>query len=432
MGTVLVASMPFAGHVHPVAAIAGELVRRGHDVLAYTGAKYAERFEAVGARPWLWHSAPDFDDLAIGETFPSIGDGRGLRAILGNMRDLFIGTAAAQAHDVAGLAKAARPDAVVADCLCLGPGLWAQREGVPWAGISLVPLSAHNPWGPPPGAPLLPARGGAAAVRNRALAAALAAGPGRAMRALVNRQRARAGLGPTPRPGLDSVYSELLTIAQGIPELEYPRPEPVPGVELIGQLVPPSAGALPEWWGQWPADAPVVHVTQGTFNVDPSELLRPALAGLTDGAAAAIGRRPAVVLATGGGKGFGDPGGLPRGAFAADFLPYARILKDVSAVVSNGGYGTVLAALGAGVPLVIAGAAIDKPDIARRVAWAGAGIDLKTGRPSPVQVRDAVARVLGDPAYRRRARELAASIRAAGGTARAVDLVDERLLNART
>lgn len=84
--------------------------------------------------------------------------------------------------------------------------------------------------------------------------------------------------------------------------------------------------------------------------------------------------------------------------------------------------------LAAGVPLVIAGGAIDKPEIARRVAWAGAGIYLKTGRPSPAQVRDAVARILGDPAYRRRAREHGESIRAAGGTPRAADLVEDRLL----
>src|SRR3954447_4427586 len=34
----LVAAMPFAGHAQPMAAVAAELVRRGHDVVAYTGA----------------------------------------------------------------------------------------------------------------------------------------------------------------------------------------------------------------------------------------------------------------------------------------------------------------------------------------------------------------------------------------------------------
>ena len=426
MPRILLAAMPFAGHANPLASLAEELVRRGHEVLAYTGAKYADRFEAAGARTVPWRSAPDFDDIRLGEAFPRVRESRGLRALFANLRDVFLGTAAAQARDIAELAAGARPDAVVADMSCMGPGMWAQREGVPWGTVSLMPLAVANPWGPPPGIPLAPADGASAALRNRALAAVVAAGPGVAMRALVNRARREAGLGPTPRPGLDSLYSPLLTLAQGIPELEYRRPEPVPGVEFIGHLVSAASGEPPEWWGAWPKGTPVVHVTQGTLNVDPDELLRPAVAGLADGAAAAaLGRPAAVVLVTCGAPPLGP---LPPDAFETDFLPYGRVLGEVDVVVGNGGYGSVLAALAAGVPLVLAGDAYDKPEIARRVAWAGAGIDLRTGRPTPAQVRDAVGTVLADPAYRRRARELAASMAAAGGVLRAADLVEARLL----
>lgn len=59
--------------------------------------------------------------------------------------------------------------------------------------------------------------------------------------------------------------------------------------------------------------------------------------------------------------------------------------------------------------------AVERPEIARRVAWAGAGIDLKTARLTPAVVREAVARVLEDPAYRRRARQLGEAIAEAGG-----------------
>lgn len=426
MPRILVAAMPFAGHANPIASLAEELARRGHEVLAYTGAKYAGRFEAAGARIVPWRHAPDFDDARLSAAFPRAREARGLRALFANLRDVFLGTAAAQARDIADLAAATRPEAVVADMSCVGPGLWAQREGVPWGSVSLMPLAVANPWGPPPGIPLAVHDGAWAAVRNRALAAALAAGPGTALRALVNRARREAGLGPTPRQGLDSLYSPVLTLAQGVPELEYRRPEPVPGVEFIGHLVSAAQGEPPEWWGAWPDGTPVVHVTQGTLNTNPEELLRPAVAGLADGAAAAaLGRPAAVVLVTCGAPPLGP---LPPDAFETDFLPYGRVLADVDVVVGNGGYGTVLAALAAGVPLVLAGDAYDKPEIARRVAWAGAGIDLRTGRPTPARVRDAVGAVLADPAYRRRARELAVSMAAAGGAPRAADLVEERLL----
>ena len=46
--------------------------------------------------------------------------------------------------------------------------------------------------------------------------------------------------------------------------------------------------------------------------------------------------------------------------------------------VTNGGWGGVLAALAAGVPVVVApGTAADKPEVARRVARSGAGVDLR-------------------------------------------------------
>src|SRR5258708_29047263 len=75
-------------------------------------------------------------------------------------------------------------------------------------------------------------------------------------------------------------------------------------------------------------------------------------------------------------------------------------------MVTNGGYGAVTHALSLGVPLVVAGDSEEKPEIAARVAWAGAGINLGTGRPSASQIREAVRAVLTRPQYRQRAQAL--------------------------
>jgi UDP:flavonoid glycosyltransferase YjiC (YdhE family) len=69
-------------------------------------------------------------------------------------------------------------------------------------------------------------------------------------------------------------------------------------------------------------------------------------------------------------------------------------------MVTNGGIGGVQQALAAGVPLVVAGDTEDKPEVAGRVAWAGAGVNLWTGAPSPARVRRGVTTVLRDPRYR--------------------------------
>jgi UDP:flavonoid glycosyltransferase YjiC (YdhE family) len=84
---ILVASLLFAGHVGVLAALATELSGRGHDIVAYTGAKYRERFLAAGAA-WLPFSrAADFDDADLGATFPRIGNGKGFRADRANLED---------------------------------------------------------------------------------------------------------------------------------------------------------------------------------------------------------------------------------------------------------------------------------------------------------------------------------------------------------
>jgi UDP:flavonoid glycosyltransferase YjiC (YdhE family) len=81
-------------------------------------------------------------------------------------------------------------------------------------------------------------------------------------------------------------------------------------------------------------------------------------------------------------------------------------------MVTNGGYGGVQQALANGVPLVVAGDSEDKPEVAARVQWSGAGVNLHTGRPSPAMVARAVHRVLARSSYRRRARALRAEIAA--------------------
>ena len=97
---------------------------------------------------------------------------------------------------------------------------------------------------------------------------------------------------------------------------------------------------------------------------------------------------------------------LPGNAFVSDYLPYEHLLPVVDVMVTNGGFGGVHHALAHGIPLVIAGAASDKPEVAARVAYAGAGLDLRTSRPKARDVADAVDRVLSQPGYRIAARRL--------------------------
>jgi len=134
-----------------------------------------------------------------------------------------------------------------------------------------------------------------------------------------------------------------------------------------------------------------------------------------------------VVVATGVPGRDELPFPVPSNVRVAGFLPYADLLPRVDLVVTNGGWGGTLAALAHGIPLVIAGGDLDKPEIAARVAWAGAAVNLKTGTPSAAKVASGVDRVLADPSFRDAATRVGAQLRSLGGAEHAAELLEELL-----
>ena len=86
------------------------------------------------------------------------------------------------------------------------------------------------------------------------------------------------------------------------------------------------------------------------------------------------------------------------------FVPLARILPDVELVVSAGGTGTMLATLGAGLPLVIRPVTADHPlNAARAERLGAAGIITDPGDAGA-----AALKVLGDPGFRLAAQDVRA------------------------
>ncbi len=215
-----------------------------------------------------------------------------------------------------------------------------------------------------------------------------------------------AQLGRPPLPGffadamftLPDLYLQLTAEA-----FEYPRSDLPETVRFVGPLLaPPSQGfEPPPWWHTLDDGRNVVLVTQGTLaNEDPNHLIVPtlqALAGMP---------HLHVIATTGGPVPAAVAAAAPANARVLDFVPYDRLLPKVHAMVTNGGYGSVNHALSLGIPLVVAGTTEEKPEIAARVAWTGAGINLKTGQPGRRAIADAIHQLLGNPSYRQRAQAL--------------------------
>jgi UDP:flavonoid glycosyltransferase YjiC (YdhE family) len=117
-----------------------------------------------------------------------------------------------------------------------------------------------------------------------------------------------------------------------------------------------------------------------------------------------------------------DPGVIraPQNVTVRRWARHADVLPRCSAVITHGGHGTVIKALAAGVPLVVAPLGRDQPDIAARVVYAGAGLRVRKN-VSTEALQAAIGRVLDDDRYRAGARRMAAVLAAERDDGLAVD-----------
>ena len=399
MARFLIATLPLAGHVGPGLPIARTLVRRGHEVRWYTGQRFRPQIEATGAGYVPMLAAPDPGDGPFFVPLPKLS---GLRAANWGVKRAFIDPIPAQVADLRRALAAFPADVILSDQVFGGAEALHELGGPPWAmlGISALTLSSRDTAPatlmlPPDPSPL-------GRLRNRVLNAVIHRVVTREAVRHMHYVRWSLGLPPLSR-GLFDLLSPYLYLHGGTSAFEYPRRDLPPQVHFIGPLLPepPRDFAPPPWWDELRAGRPVVHVTQGTVATDAEQLITPTLRALADD--------DLLVVATTGGKALSRLSEeLPANVRLEPWLPHAHLLPYVDVMVTNGGYGGVQAALAHGVPLVVAGATEEKPQIAALVAWSGAGINLKTGTPTPAQVGAAVRASLADPRYRQQARRIQA------------------------
>lgn len=138
-----------------------------------------------------------------------------------------------------------------------------------------------------------------------------------------------------------------------------------------------------------------------------------------------------VVMAVGT-QGPAGLGPLPPHIEAHAHVPQQAVLRHADAFVTHAGMGSVLEALSSAVPMVTVPQMGEQRANADRLADLGIGVPLHRDALDPAVLRDAVARLLGDPVAQERARAMREQIRAAGGPARAADIVERQLPVAHT
>jgi MGT family glycosyltransferase len=408
MTRVLLLSSPIFGHVSPMLALGRGLRLRGHEVTLLTGSKYAASAAGAGLDFLPLPPEVDYDDADLEAWLPKRRHRTRIAAGRYDITGMFVRPLGAQHRGLSQALAARRYDTVVADTAFLGvlPLLTGSAARPPVLGVSITPLALTSPDCAPFGSGLAPGRTAASRLRNRQIDFLLRHGPLRPLQAALDAELVSVGSPPCPVGFFDVAGLFDRTFHLAIPGLEYPRRDLPSSIVFTGPLAPARPDLACEPWSPPPGTAPVVHVTQGTFaNADPTALLVPTLLALAD--------EPVHVVASTGGRPVDDllgllDGRLPANAEVAELVAYTDLLPHTAVVVTNGGWGGVQQTLSAGVPLVVAGDSEEKPEVAARVAWSGAGIDLRSGRPSHRRIRQAVRAALRRPRYRAAASRLQA------------------------
>jgi UDP:flavonoid glycosyltransferase YjiC (YdhE family) len=418
MTSVILGAIPFDGHVTPMLGVARRFTELGIRVRFLTGSDYADRVRATGAEFLPLPAEADHVDASV---VRDAGEKRlrGAAALRENLDRVFIRPTGGQYRALLAALEAQPADAVLTESGFSGSAALLRTPGHPPVIIcGIIPLGVTSRDTAPFGLGLAPDASPLGRVRNRALAWA--------MRHVLFRQNQQSADRTMRELTGDDMHGFFLdwpqeahTIAQfTVPSFEYPRSDAPANLRYFGPVsrLAPTTIPRPDWWHELDGTRPVVHVTQGTVaNLDFGELVRPTLDGLA-------GDDVLVVVSTGG-RPVSELGPLPANARAAEMLPYAELLPRTDVFVTNGGYGGLHYAFESGVPIVVAGDTEDKPETAARVAWSGAGVNLRTGTPTASAVRDAVRRVLADGRYARESARIGAEIQASRGVDGLAELV---------
>ncbi|HWG27594.1 glycosyltransferase [Actinospica sp.] len=355
---VLLSGTPAFGHLLPLLPLAREARAAGHEVALLTSGAMAE---AVGPELPVLPAGPMPDVLFAEVARRTGGSNPATDPKPETVAEFFAGTRVdLSVADAMEAARAWKPDLIVAEaCDFVGPLVAAELE-VPWH------LLAFGPAVPDEFVEL--------------------------MFQTVAPRYAERGLAPTPPSTfLDPCPPTLQAPGwQAPPNRIALRPEP--------HRVDGNAWQAPDFADG--ADRPVVLVTLGTVFTE---------VGLLVNILASLESLDVNIVATLGP--FADPTAITvdhSRVRTVGFVPLEQLLDGITAVVSTGGAGTILATLSRGLPMVLLPQGADQAINAERVEATGAGVALAESG----QVGPAVARLLREDSFRARAGVLADEIAA--------------------
>lgn len=408
---VALISPPLPSHLSTHMVLGEALVALGHRVTLLHQADVGERtrpagidFQAIGADSHPRGSlAPILARTASRQPWAVFG-------VIGDMArntELFCREGPAVLRDLG-------VDCLIADQMEPAGGLLGEHLGLPYASLACAVPMNREPHLPLPTLPFAYP----STERDRQIVQGATQVFDLMMRAqgkVIQRHAQAFGLGD--RRTLDDCFSPFLQLSQCLPGFDFPRRAP-PNFHEVG-----------------PLRSPRVQQQRLTLDIDPRRPFVFASFGTLQGGRLPLFRRIAqacrhldvqvLIAHCGRLDANAERRLLDDGAtWVTDFAPQEAAIARADAVITHGGFNTVLDALAAGKPMLALPMVFDQPGIARRLERVGAGVCLAPRLASRARITQALGAVLADPDYRRAAERFVPIAAAAGGVDAAARLVD--------
>jgi MGT family glycosyltransferase len=397
---ILFANVPADGHFNPLTGLAAHLKSIGCDVRWYTSKKYAEKINRLGIPFYSLDKAVDIsgnDDLE--QIFPERKKYKSQVAKLKfDMINAFILRSTEYYEDIQAIYKEFEFQLMIADITFGAIPFVKEKMDIPVIAISVVPLPETSKDLPPSGLGLTPSSSFFGKVKQSVLRLVadtlLFAKPTKVMRKILTQH----GIDPGTANIFDILIQKSTIVLQsGTPGFEYKRSDISDHIYFAGPLLPYTKKKDGQGWYNEKLRQydKVILVTQGTVEKDINKLIIPTLE--------AFKNSDCLVIVTTGGSGTEElrqKYSYPN-IIIEDFIPFDDIMPYADVYVSNGGYGGVLLSIKNQLPMVVAGVHEGKNEINARVGYFGLGINLKTEKPSVLQLRKSVEEILSNGAYSR-------------------------------
>lgn len=372
-------SLPATGHLYPCMAVAGQLVREGHEILFFQDPKCRALLAKAGftvkvleeaSCPELWH---DFDGVSSSDTIK------------------FIGSYSSAVLACAPTILASTPlDALIVDGMVPAGGVMADVLDIPFISLSCsVPLYLEEDtppvtcgWSADP----------VDTVRSRNIVAnAALTRRVRPVLDTLNRERVRFGLSPLHHP--NDTFSRRGIIVQSPEEFDFERSTRPSHYFYGGHFKdPPSRRRIPFCWSRLD-DRPLIYASMGTVRNTTLSAFRVIAESCPDDCQ--------LVISLGGGTLFPrDLGPVRENVIVVHYAPQVDLIGRAELVISHAGMNTTLESLAQGLPIVAVPITDDQPGIAARIVKSGVGVRVDYRALTAAGLAKAIYQVRNDSLYR--------------------------------